>query len=811
MSGDGPPTVDEYRLRLDIDFAGLRWKGTVGFDVPAGTASCRLDAEGLTIVGAKDGARPLEPRSEPSGELRLERPTDGAGPISVDFEGRVETKNLFGLYRSRHGAGYVLTTHCEPTGARKIFPCFDRPDRKARIALTVRAAPDLEVVANTSPTAVRAVDGVREWTFAPTPPMSTYLFYLALGTFDRKEDRSRRVALRVLTPPGRGEAGTFAAGAAGRILEALESYYGIPYPLPKLDLIAITEHAFGAMENWGAISFQETRLLVDGASTSFARRDVFETAAHEIAHQWFGNLVTMAWWDDIWLNESFASLMETRISERIDPALDAGTDFILRTAGRAVAIDGDSLRSTHPVRVPVGSPDEVSQIFDEISYGKGSSVLAMLEGYLGEETFRRGVASYLETFRYRNARTADLWASLATASGEPVAEIANPWIDRPGHPLVTARLGPGGLELSQRRFGFLGSTDEPPWPIPLLLDVDGERRRVRFSERTASVPVPASATVHLNPGAVGFYRVRYDRTLYDRLLVGFAQRPGPDRWTVLDDLFAFLTSGDADWPTYAAFVRASFAAVDRLTVETLTSSLVGLALTFPTVAEVQELARTYLAAQLARLGLTRRPGEPPADGILRERVAFSRTRIDERFAAEIAGRFADWDRLDPDLRAAVSAARARTGGTEGYRELRRAQEQAAVDSDALRLARALAWTSDPALVRETLDYAIGGRMNRSTIYPVLVQSALNPVSRAVLWPWLSERLGTLSDVFRGSGYLPLVLEAALPLLGLEREREIRAYFDARPTPEGDRGIRKGLERITILRALGRHLPGGPGA
>ncbi len=806
MTASAPPAPEEYRLRLDVDFTHLAWKGTIAFDLPDSPKDVLLNAERITVLAARDGGVPVPFRSEGPDGVRLLRPSQGPAHLELEFEGQVETKSLYGLYRSKHGSGYLLTTHCEPAGARRIFPCLDQPDRKSRLALTVRVPPELEVVTNTSPVSTREVDGVREWVFAPTPPMPTYLFYLGIGSFDRREQRGRRVAIRVLTPPGRGAAGEFAAEAAGRILEAFEAYYGIPYPLPKLDLIAVTEHAFGAMENWGAISFQENRLLVDGASNSHARRDVFQTSAHEIAHQWFGNLVTMAWWDDVWLNESFASLMETRITQRMDPTLDPGTDFILRTAGQAVALDGDSLQSTHPIRAPVARPEELTQIFDEISYGKGSSVLAMLEAYLGEETFRAGVRSYLERFRYRNARTADLWTALEEASREPVAQIATPWIDRPGLPLVSARLGPKGLELAQRRFRFLGSQDEPPWPIPLVVDVDGTKRRLRFDTPTASVPVPETATIHLNPGATGFYRVLYDRTLYDRLLVGFSRRPRTDRWVVLDDLAAFLVSGDVDWSTYDRFVEASFEATDRLTVEAVTSSLVGLALSFSSHPEVANLARAFLKTHSERLGLERRADEPPDDGVLRDRVSYARARVDLEFCSGLAGRFSSWDRLDPDLRPAVAVARCRTGGLEEYRELRRALERTVADIDAVRLERALAWAPDPTLVRETLDLEVSGKVNRGHIYSVVLQASLNPQGRPAVWPWLLERLPALTDLFRGSGYLPLILEAALPLVGLDHEQEIRAYFAEHPTPEGERGLLKGLERVDVLRRLESRLP-----
>ncbi len=612
------PWIPEYRLKLDVDFTGLTWTGTVEFDLPAGPNDLVLDSDGLevTAVRKNGGTAPFLVRIDAC-ELVLSGPHPAPVAIAIDFSGRVAEDALIGLYRSRNGSAQVLTSQCEPVGARKIFPCLDRPDRKARIRLNVSVDADLEVVANTPAEAVTEGGGRREWTFPATPPMATYLFYLGVGRFGHWEDRSGRVPVRVFTPVGRDAAGEFAAKAAARILAGYERYYGIPYPLPKLDLIAVAEHAFGAMENWGAISFNEIRLLIDTTSASFQRRDVFETISHEIAHQWFGDLVTMRWWDDVWLNESFASFLETKVTDEIDPSLDAPTDFVLRTAGMAAALDGDSLGVTHPVRAKVARPEEISQVFDEISYGKGSSVLRMLETYLGEEVFRRGVGEYLERFRYGNARTEDLWEALERAAAVPVSPIVGPWIDRPGLPVVSARLGPSGLELAQARFAYAGTVEEPPWPIPMTFERDGRRDRLLFDSRTRTLPCPPGATVHLNPGALGFYRTLYDADLFDRLLAALPSRPPSDRWIVLNDLAAFVLSGQADWPTYARAVRALGTTSDRLVVEEIVGSLAGWALAFPSVATVQDLARSYLAELVERVGLDRPPAESPATGILR--------------------------------------------------------------------------------------------------------------------------------------------------------------------------------------------------
>ncbi len=513
----------------------------------------------------------------------------------------------------------------------------------------------------------------------------------------------------------------------------------------------------------------------------------------------------MAWWDDIWLNESFASLMETIISARIDPTMQAWDDFFLRTAGMAAALNGDSLRSTHPIRAAVGQPEELSQIFDEISYGKGSSVLAMINRYLGEEPFRTAVTDYLKRFAYGNARTEDLWEALGRASGEPVAAVAGPWIDRSGFPVVTARLGASGLELEQRRYRYLGSDDDRPWPLTMVLDVDGTRRSVRWETKSHTVAVPPSATVHLNPGGVGFYRVHYDTTLSERLLKALPARPAADRWTFLSDLAAFVISGEVDWATYARYVRVLGNTTDRLVLEPLCGVLTNTALYFPHLGPVQELARSFLADALDRIGIEHRPDEIPSNGILRDRISFGRVRVDAAFARQLSGRFPGWERLDPDLRQAVAAARVRQEGAAGFRELRRALERPMADSESARLARALGWAQDPELVREALDFSISGGLSRSHILGVVVQACTNPLGRSVAWTWLTDRLDRLDELFRGSGYLALVLEMSVPLLGLGRADEVRRFFESHHYAEGTRGVEKGLERLEILELLGRRL------
>ncbi|MCI4364964.1 MAG: M1 family metallopeptidase [Thermoplasmata archaeon] len=806
MRARDPPQIPEYWLRLEVDFDRGSWTGAVEFPGAPPVGAFDLDSEGLEIRDVRRGSRKLEHSLDPVAG-RLSIPVVGEGPdaLVVEFAGTLRPKGLLGLYRCRHGEGTVLTTQCEPVGARRIFPCLDRPDRKSRVRLTVRTQPGLEVISNTTASPPRLVGGLSEWSFETTPPMASYLFYLAIGRFDRAEGHSGSVRVRVLAAPGRAADCAYSLDAAIRIVKGCEDYYAVPFPLPKLDLVAVAEHAFGAMENWGAMSFREVRLLIDRGATTLQRRDVFETVAHEIAHQWFGDLVTMSDWDEVWLNESFASFVETRITERLEPTLDARTDAFLRVAGTTAALDADSLPSTHPVRTHLERPEELSQIFDEISYGKGCAVLGMVEAFLGEGRFRAGVTDYLHRFRFGNARTQDLWDALGRASGEAVAGLISPWIDRPGHPVIRLETGTGALTLRQERFSFLGSAAEDPWPIPLRFDIDGESRRMVMNSSEAAIPIPSGATVHLNPGAVGFYRVRYDPTMYERLFAVLPGRPPADRWSVVEDLGAFLLSGDIDWSLYARAVGLLGATTDRLVLESFASTLLWLGLLYPDVGAVQDVVHRFFAQRLAAVGSDAMPGENPTNGVLRERLTVCRVRLDLEYARDLERRFADWDHLDPDLRAGVAVARGRVGGHAGWDELRRALEQSPTEAEWTQLERGLAWAGDADGIVATLHLVESGAIIRSHLGSTLAQVAANPVGRPVLWPWLQQHLPMLEEHFRGSGSLSLLLEAVTPTLGFGRGDELRTYYRNHPFPEGSRGLAKGLYRLEVYERLGARL------
>jgi tricorn protease interacting factor F2/3 len=798
------PKPQEYLLDLKVSHQSLAFSGEVTIQLAEPVPALRLNAVGLA-VDVVDPTQRVEPHVEAE-EVWIRAPT-ARERWTLRFRGAAAEKGLLGLYRSRYGDGYILTTQCAATATRCLYPCVDRPGHKAVLRLRLTTEPGLEVIFNTPlRRTADTPDGVVH-EFEPTPAMATYLTYLAIGRFDWYHGPPGRTVIAVAAPPGRGPSGRYAAERAAEILPALEAYFGIPFPLPKLDLIAVPEFAYGAMENWGAITFREMRLLVDPATSALQRRATLTTIAHEIAHQWFGNLVTMGWWTDIWLNESFATHMEEKVLQSLYPEERPLDDQLLDWTGPAMI--GDSLPSTHPVSVPVERPEEIGQIFDEISYGKGAAVLRMVEGLLGADGFRRGVQGYLKAHAYGNATSEDLWRALEQATGQPLRPLLAAWITRPGLPVLRARLDGATIRLTQERFVLDGRHRAEAWPIPLALP--GSEGRVLEGPGPHALSDPGGPP-RLNADARGFYRVHYDAALAERVRAGFPRLPATERWAVLQDLAAFLVSGDVEPSLYLRFLDATREESDPLVVHEVANQLASsspgrslfvLGALLGDRPAFRAHAAPVLAAQLDRLGLTPRPKESTLAPVVRGVVAGSAVAYDPTFAAELAARFDDYGSLAPDLRWPVAYAFAGRGGEAEFDRLVAAIGRAPDEGDANRLERALARFPHPHLVERALELATGPLVNRAHLTGIVREAALNPAGRAVTWEWIRTSLPSLQERYRGTSVIGQILEYAVPFAALGRGAEAEAWLAAHPFDEGERGARKGLTLLALYERLGR--------
>jgi Aminopeptidase N len=388
------------------------------------------------------------------------------------------------------------------------------------------------------------------------------------------------------------------------VLELYGEYFGIPYMLPKLHLISVPEFGAGAMENWGAITFREIYLSIDDSTGSSNYKSIAEVIAHELAHQWFGDLVTMEWWNDLWLNESFATFMSYKIIDVIKPEWDATGDLInLRTEG---ALKNDALKNSHPIDATVRDPEEIAQIFDEISYGKGASILRMIEGYAGKDNFRNGIRKYLKDHEYGNAKGSDLWESIEKASGMPVSRIMEAWIRRKGYPVILASRDGDAVKLRQEQFLLDGSSTNETWPVPLTIVRENGTESVLMEDR--EMKIPAAGFIKLNSDFTGFYRTVYDSGLFASVSESRNSLSGHDLWGLANDLYAALQSGRIPYGDYMGGIMSIWDATDPLVLQEINSQMNSLYLLKPHSKSVREAAMKFASMHLERLG-EKHPGE----------------------------------------------------------------------------------------------------------------------------------------------------------------------------------------------------------
>src|SRR5437868_9862460 len=561
----------------------------------------------------------------------------GDHALTLGFTGKInqQGQGLFYMRYQEQGSGarkVMLGTQFEATDARRFFPCWDEPAFRARFQLTVVVPENWLAVSNMPVESERKIAGGKEVCFAPTPPMSSYLNVFVAGELDVIESRVGPTQIHVITTKGKAELGRYALEASAQILQYYNDYFGVPYPLPKLDQIAVPGGFGGAMENWGGITYFESTLLFDPKNSSAdTKQNIYEVLAHEMAHMWFGDLVTMAWWDNLWLNEGFASWMGSKCTAQFNPqwevwlARELPRDPTRRTGiAKEAAMEGDARSTTHPIQQPVATEAEANSAFDDITYKKGQSFLRMLESFLGEDVFRDGVRRYIAAHKYSNTTTADLWNALSDASNKSVGEIAAGWTKQPGFPVVTVkREADGKVRLTQERF-TVNFKNAPPllWQIPLTYSVIAETpATLLMTDKTAVLEnIPADRALKLNVNGAGNYRVEYDDRLWELLLKALPKLGVEDRVNLMSDAWALVQAARAPVSLYFGLVEklpASTELAEREQIVHVLDFINRLLVGSSERERFQRYARSLLRPTFATLGWEPKPNEPPNAGRLR--------------------------------------------------------------------------------------------------------------------------------------------------------------------------------------------------
>jgi puromycin-sensitive aminopeptidase len=849
-----------YDLHLEPDLKTFTFIGeeTVTLTVREATREILLNAVELAIDRAEIAADPsrrltatvaLDEAAERCRLTFAEPLAPGTWRLHLAFRGTLNDK-LHGFYRSSYKdpAGQVHTvaaTQFEATDARRAFPCWDEPAFKAVFASTLVIDPGLVALSNTAVREEFVRDGRKVVRFADTIPMSTYLVAFVVGELEATEAVTvGSTPLRVWCMPGKKRLASFGQAIGAYSLKLYEDYYGQPYPGDKLDLISIPDFAAGAMENLGAITFRETALLVDESAATHAELErVADVVAHENAHMWFGDLVTMSWWNGLWLNEAFATFLEMVAVDAWKPEWQRWTTF---GASRSAALTVDGLHSTRPIEYPVEAPKDADAMFDVLTYEKGASVLRMMEQYLGPDVFRAGVRLYLERHKFANTETGDLWEALGEASRQPIPAIMDGWVFRAGYPLVRARLEGGQLVLSQQRFTYL---PQPPagekpsadagteWQVPVQIRITGgdnstvqrvtdtsnsgvlqirltgggnstvQRRLLRGPELRVMLPAGFEAAL-VNEGGHGFYRVSYAPELLARLVGRLGSLAAIERFNLVNDAWAAVLAGLMSLADYLDLTARFRGERDKNVWSVLTGSFISLnrILDDADRPRFEALVRDRVGPAAAELGWQPKSGEGELTGQLRGDLlrALGLLGNDADTLAHAAQLFGahqgDPAAVDANVWAAVIALLGHVADEKRYDDFLARFRSARTPQEEQRYLYALTHCRVPALVEATLRRTVNGEF-RTQDAPFLIRALLVSVhGRAAAWRFVQAHWDEMNRLYPATG-VRRMCEGIIGLAAPEWEGQVRRFFQERKIDLGGKTLRQYLEQLRVAVAL----------
>ncbi len=731
--------------------------------------------------------------------------------LHARFRGTLNDQ-LHGFYRStfKDEAGVehtIATTQMESTDARRAFPCWDEPEFKASFGITLKVPEDQFAMSNGAEISNEVFGGVRTVSFADTMVMSTYLVAFIVGPFEATDPVDvNGTPLRIIYPRGKGHLTEYSLEAGEHALRFFENYYGIPYPGDKLDMVAVPDFAFGAMENLGAITYREVLLLLDrDRATEPELLRVADVIAHEIAHMWFGDLVTMRWWNGIWLNEAFATFMATLSTDAFRPEWERWVQFGME---RSMAFDVDSLEKTRPIEIEVNSPSDAEGMFDLLTYEKGGSVLRMLEQYLGDTPYRDGIRNYLTKHSYGNTETNDLWDAIEETTGQPARRIMDSWIYQGGYPVVSVEtVGQTTLRLSQRRFRFV---DDPEgansrWSVPVILRVNGESQRVLLEDGDFDVELDGPVeSVIVNAGGHGFYRVRYSPELLAKIDPAEGDLSAIERYMLIDDAWASVVAGNTAASDFVAFARGFADETDAEVWSQLTGCLTALDRLLEGEGRdaMRTIVRELVSPALDRIGWEPSEGQSARDlelrGTLIRSLAITGNDQDARERARwLHARYLeDPGSIDANVAAAVTGVVA-NGGSDGDYDTFFQRFKSPLDpQEEQRYLRTLVGFPTSEQMSRTLTMTLSGEIRTQDAPYLLAGCMVNRENGPQAWAFIRDNWEQMNEVFPSNSIVRM-LSGIRSLSRPEIANEVLAFFEEHEVPQGALSLSQHLERLRI--------------
>jgi aminopeptidase N/puromycin-sensitive aminopeptidase len=739
---------------------------------------------------------------------------EGPATIHITYTGILNSE-MRGLYLGKDDQGRrYAASQFESTDARRAFPSFDEPEYKATFDITAVADKGQVAISNYKVVSDTPGPGDKHTVkFATTAKMSSYLAALVVGNFEYVEGSADGIPIRVYSTPGKKEMGRFALDAAEHIVGYYDKYFGMKYPYGKLDLIGLPDFSAGAMENVGCITFREVILLIDEKEGSVdLKKTIASVTSHEIAHMWFGDLVTMKWWDDVWLNEGFATWMSSKPVEKWRPEWNFDLDNVSGTGG---TLSVDALENTRPIHQAAETPAQIQELFDGIAYGKAASVLRMLESYLGEETFRAGINAYLKQHEYANATAEDFWDAQAKTSKKPVDKIMPTWVKQAGEPIVNVKAECSGnstnVTLTQQRYYFDRSKFESPnnqlWQIPACLKgstgAAAKCELLTKKEETFSLP-GCSTWVLGNAGATGYYRVGYQPDAVRALARDAETKLNPgERISLQNDIWASIRVGREPVGDYLAFVQGLQGERNRAVLEDVLGRLnyIGQYLVNDSDRDsYRAWMRQYLTPVMKEVGWEPRPGESDEQRTLRSRV-FGSLGQDGRDpdALAVARKIADKALSDPasvdhQLAGTALTLAALNGDVEFYDKLMVAMKNSKSPEEYYAYFFTLPQFTDPKLLQRTLEFSISSDVRSQDVLQLISGVLGNPDGEKLAWDFVRQHW---SDVEKAGGPFASaqVVGSTSNFCDAGMRDQVTEFFNAHKISAAERTYRQSIERI----------------